>query len=653
MSEEVVTVHQLPYEREVKSLHSDGLCWFEIDGVMCPSIDVQKPYDFKPFRVTPEDIHEVYPVVDNHGNPCLFDPNHGRFHYNKGIGRLFAGATVHTHDSLFPAEKDSHTLRFIPGSTDMVSTNDTVSVYKFADELPDPNVTGDKVVIPSTSTGGFYTGQVLVAKKAANRWHWEALTSPTEGVGAATNIKSYRSGNSVAIRWNDPADVRDTYGKLTRKWLKTRVVRKLGSAPIDPYDGVVVVESSVRDYYSEFGRAFIDILPPNAEGTWYYKLFCYSEDGVVSTSRDSQFTPPYLDWKLLPNYIQNGLAQSMFAVGDEITIEFDFNPSTKTGNDSDDSYYRSLTFIVAGFDLAIPTDTTKKHSITLISKKLFDLGVDYDLAWGSFRWITSGTIQKGTTYYQYDDVRKQYVVATNLPAVGTEITPAMKLYYVIFDSRANSGANLWSTSTLRQWLNLKDFYYYALTADAVVTAGKTYYTRNADDTYSPVTNPAPRSNPRKLGWRERTVKKAIDPRLDPSSSQRGPTPPLMAYKLLEPDFYGCIMSTRVTTAMTQETAASSVFPDQTVVTDDYIYVPSTNELTGAGHSTEGKRLPIFEHATNFKKMSVANIDVPYWLRTADSGLSSINHVNSSGDIAVTQPYIYNNRKHVCWVLNLG
>lgn len=650
MSEEVVTVHQLPYEREVKSLHSDGLSWFEIDGTMMPSAVQDKPYEFRPFRLHADDEQDIYPVVDNHGTPCLYDPNRSKFYYNQGIGKIFARATSHEHDSLFPEEKDSHTLRFIPGSTDMVSTDDTASIYKFTNELPDPNVSGDKVVIPSVSTGGFYTGQVLVAKKTANRWRWEALTSPTEGVGAASNIKSYRSGNSVAIRWTDPADIRDNYGKVIRKWLKTRIVRKLGSIPVDPYDGVVVVESSVRDYYSVFGREFIDIVPPNVDGTWYYKIFCYSEDGVVSTSKESQFTPPYLDWKLLPTYIQNGLAQSMFAVGDEITIEFDFKPSTKTGNEADDSYYNSLTFVVAGFDLVNPVDTKKKHSITLISKKLFDYGVDYDLEWGSFRWITSGTIQKGMTYYQYDDVRKQYVVATSLPAIGTTITPSMGLYYVVYDTRVRSGSNLWSTSTLRTWLNLKDFYYYALTADATVVADKTYYIRNADDTYTAVVNPAPRSNPRKLGWRERTVKKAVDPRLDPPA---GPTPPLMAYRLLEPDFYGCIIPVRVTTAMTQESAAAVVFPDQTVVTEDSIYVPSVNELTGKGHSTEGKQLPIFSGATEYKKASVANIDVPYWLRTAESGLSNIHYVDKNGVIGTTQPYVHNNRKHACWVLNLG
>lgn len=102
------------------------------------------------------------------------------------------------------------------------------------------------------------------------------------------------AGDTVTLRWKDPVDG----PRVT--WLKTVVVKKLGSAPESPTDGTVVITSTVRDEYANIG--YIDTQAD--ANRWYYRAFPMSVQGAVSYSAENIFTP----YTVYEFYIDEGLS---------------------------------------------------------------------------------------------------------------------------------------------------------------------------------------------------------------------------------------------------------------------------------------------------------------------------------------------------------
>lgn len=106
------------------------------------------------------------------------------------------------------------------------------------------------------------------------------LDAPTGFTGTAGNAQ-------VTLTWTDPKDkyatpegeVTEEGDQLVSEWAYTRIIRKTGSAPIGPNDGVLVVESSVRDQYASTG--YVDSGLTNGT-TYYYGAYAYNKDGVAS-----------------------------------------------------------------------------------------------------------------------------------------------------------------------------------------------------------------------------------------------------------------------------------------------------------------------------------------------------------------------------------
>ena len=82
----------------------------------------------------------------------------------------------------------------------------------------------------------------------------------------------------IILRWEDPGDT--TVDNITLAvWAGTKIVRKIGSFPDTDTDGVLVVDSTIRNEYLEDG--FLDE-GCNKGNTYCYQAFPYSTRGVVN-----------------------------------------------------------------------------------------------------------------------------------------------------------------------------------------------------------------------------------------------------------------------------------------------------------------------------------------------------------------------------------
>ena len=134
-----------------------------------------------------------------------------------------------------------------------------------------------------------------------------------------TNLIATAENGKVSLTWTDPKDkyatpegeaMEDT-DQLVSKWAYTRIVRKTGSAPASPNDGVLVVESSVRNQYQN--TAYVDSGLTN-DTTYYYGVFAINEDGVESEGAFENATPKV------------GTAVSTLAVGTLVKIKENGSP---------------------------------------------------------------------------------------------------------------------------------------------------------------------------------------------------------------------------------------------------------------------------------------------------------------------------------------
>lgn len=84
--------------------------------------------------------------------------------------------------------------------------------------------------------------------------------------------------SQLTIKWDDPEDT-VVDGQLISTWAGTKLVRKAGSYPTSPSDGVVLVDNKVRGAYASTG--FVDSGLTNGT-TYYYQLFPYNDLGAAN-----------------------------------------------------------------------------------------------------------------------------------------------------------------------------------------------------------------------------------------------------------------------------------------------------------------------------------------------------------------------------------
>lgn len=503
-------------------------------------------------------------------------------------------------------------LNDLPGDTIVLTDEDYARSFRPYDStvLPDPN--GDCNAIVLVNAIGLYPAgtRLIVDASSSGIKTWVPVGGGVRGVGAPSNVRSYQLVNSqdVFIRWDDPDDT------SSERWKYTRVLRKLGSYPTSYRDGVVVVDNSVRNYYSS--RVLTDTLPPNITGTWYYRIYAVSENEVTSTDKNCMFTPVELDWKNISTYIQQGRAPSIFGVGDSITL---------TGLEG--TPYENLELIVVGMDQSIPRFGELKHSVTFMTRYLIDT-LPFDTGWGRYKLVDDEVVVPGAkTYYEKTADGSGYKVCRPQPTGGYHITKQDGYYYKVPDSIAKYGQNRWKDSKLREWVNATAEYEYSRTNDKVWQADKVYARLNSNGTYTEIKASDVAGVPVDNGLYERGNRITFF-----SGAESEQVEPLMsALQRTYPDFANLITWCTNHTALTEDLRSGGTYTSDT--TYDMVWIPSRSEVTGSdnGGVTEGQWLTYFKEDVNRRgRVNRATSSyATWWLRSPLVDNDVVTHASSS------------------------
>ncbi|MDR0821755.1 MAG: hypothetical protein LBN40_04750 [Oscillospiraceae bacterium] len=103
-----------------------------------------------------------------------------------------------------------------------------------------------------------------------------------------TGLYCYLGITDIMLRWADPDDVVYGGAKLT-EWQHTKLVRKIGSYPIDENDGVLIKTNTVRNQHATSGLYDYDV---ELDTPYYYKLFPIAKSGAVNTAANNNYPAP-------------------------------------------------------------------------------------------------------------------------------------------------------------------------------------------------------------------------------------------------------------------------------------------------------------------------------------------------------------------------
>lgn len=112
-----------------------------------------------------------------------------------------------------------------------------------------------------------------------------------------TNLRKTEATDKVYLKWKDPDDtVID--GQVLCSWQKTIIVGKSGSYPETESDGDVIVTSTVRNAYN---TTALEVDLTDKEGTYYFRLFPVSMNGVVCYDKQNKFGAMVFEFTINPN----------------------------------------------------------------------------------------------------------------------------------------------------------------------------------------------------------------------------------------------------------------------------------------------------------------------------------------------------------------
>lgn len=222
----------------------------------------------------------------------------------------------------------------------------------------------------------------------------------------------------VEITWDDPVDkyatpegeVAQDPQQLVSKWSYTAVVKKEGSDPTGPKDGIPVVNSNIRDQYKL--TPFTDTNVVN-NTEYHYAAFAINEDEVSSDGVYQIAIPKAYSlvlaentWEQINDVANEGIAASVWEIGDTkdvLVSNMKLYPSVVENV--------TIPFIIIGFDVMDKSDGTGKAPITFIAMTITE------------DWLGRNR-QDAVYYYDFPIFDKiQNTLPTQLPSDLLSVVP--------------------------------------------------------------------------------------------------------------------------------------------------------------------------------------------------------------------------------------
>lgn len=99
-----------------------------------------------------------------------------------------------------------------------------------------------------------------------------------------TNISVKAGNGKITVNWTDPDDS-EKDGEICT-WAGTKLVIKKGSYPTSQNDGILAIDSTVRNQYATAGY---EVSGLDNDVTYYCQLFPYSTDNIYNTDETNRF----------------------------------------------------------------------------------------------------------------------------------------------------------------------------------------------------------------------------------------------------------------------------------------------------------------------------------------------------------------------------
>lgn len=119
--------------------------------------------------------------------------------------------------------------------------------------------------------------------------NWEDASSGGGGIAPSDCSEiSVKEGNTkLTVFWKDPDDT-IVQGQTLCKWAGTKLVVKEGAYPENVNDGILLVDSKVRNQYSKNGGKGYEYNSLTNGTTYYFALFPYSDQKAVNKSENNR-----------------------------------------------------------------------------------------------------------------------------------------------------------------------------------------------------------------------------------------------------------------------------------------------------------------------------------------------------------------------------
>ena len=124
----------------------------------------------------------------------------------------------------------------------------------------------------------------------------EALGLPTDVV---TGIEIKIKDSEIWLKWTDPEDKVMPDGTPVATWKGTKLVYKQGKYPENRFDGVQLLDNTVRNQYKD---KWFKITQLENGTTYYFSLFPYTDTGLYNDDKSQRIEgapvahPPYMEY---------------------------------------------------------------------------------------------------------------------------------------------------------------------------------------------------------------------------------------------------------------------------------------------------------------------------------------------------------------------